>query len=394
MKKVAVVGGGMSGLLSVLHYLRWTDVEIDWYVDEKEKLSIAQSTNPVIPKLLWMNANFGYEDLYNIGGTIKTGSLKENWGTEGSYFHDDYLPPLTAYHFEDELLRKYITNKISSNSRLNIYNEKVNVDKIDSDHIMVCSGKPENMKGYIESEFAPVNSMYVVRCFWDNPEFNYTLQIARKHGWVFGNPVKNRCDVGYVFNDKISTMAEVIEDMKEIFCEYGLTPSIETRVIPFKTYRRKNNFSKRIVYNGDASFFIEPMESNSLAFVSNINAYAFNLWSTDNFTLEQIDTEYSTFLDRLESFNMLYYYAGSVFDTSFWEMAKEKADKCMDKAIKDPLFVQYIYEANRFVSHGDLVSVTKSTASREYGYMWHGAFYNAIKHLKVYPDLIDKLNNA
>jgi len=395
MKKVAVIGSGTSATLTVLHYLRWTDSEIDWYREDKETFSLIQSTNLVIPKLLWLTAGFGYEDLTNINGTVKLGTYKQNWGPEGSSFNDDYLASLVSYHFDDKDFQKYILkNVISKNNKVNIIRQTIDPENTDADHVMVCTGTPEDMSGYQESEFIPVNSAYVVRCHWGEvTSFNRSFNIARPHGWVYGNPNSNRCDVGYVYNDTITSLEDIKKDIFEVFCEFGLMPTEVTKVFPFKNYRKINNFGKRIVHNGRASFFMDPMEGTSTSFVGNINAYAFELWSNDTHTAETMQNEYNTFLDRIENFIMLYYYAGSAFDTPFWTMAKEKGNACMDRAMKETAFMQCIYEANQFINESKHISMTKSSMVGEYAYFWHGAFYNAVKHLGVYPELIKKIES-
>jgi hypothetical protein len=392
MKKVAVIGGGSAGILTVLHYLRWTDAEIDWYQDDNEEFSVAQGTNLIVPKLLWLNAGFGYEDLDKVNGTIKPGLIKENWGKKGTQYCDDYLPSMSSYHFDEHLFHQHMTDYITRNDKVTLLNKSVTADQVDADHVMVCTGQPTDLTDYNLSSYIPTNSIYVVRCYWQAPSFHRSLHVARKHGWVFGNPLRDRCDIGYVFNDHLTNVEELQEDLDQLLFEYGLTKSNEKKVFKFNNYRRKNNFSDRVVYNGSASFFIEPMEATSLSFIGNINAYAFELWSNDQHNSEVMQNEYDKFLDRIENFIMLHYFAGSTFDSPFWELAKQNGSACMERAMKEATFMQCVYEANQFINEGKHISMTKTSMVGEYGYFWHGAFYNAIKHLGVYTDLIQKIS--
>ena len=394
MKKLAVIGDGSSGILSILHYLKWSDVDIEWYKDNEERFSVAQGTNLVMPKLLWLNAGFGYEDLDKVNGTIKPGLIKENWGKNGSQYFDDYLPSMVSYHFDERLFHQHLTDLIERSIRVKVINKSVTADDVDSDHVMVCTGQPTDLTDYNLSPYIPTNSIYVVRCYWQDPSFHRSLHVARKHGWVFGNPLKDRCDIGYVFNDHLTNIEEIEEDLDQLLFEYGLTKSNETKVFKFNNYRRKNNFSDRVVYNGDASFFMEPMEATLLSFIGNVNAYSFELWENKKHSAELIQNQYDNFLDRIENFIMLHYFAGSTFDSPFWDLAKQNGNACMNRAMKEPAFVQCIYEANKSIMEGKHISMSKTSMSSEYGYFWYGAFYNAIKHLEIYPKLIDKLNNA
>lgn len=395
MKKLAVIGGGTAGLLSVLHFLRWSDYEVDWYFEDNQKYSSAKSTNLIVPKMLWVNAGFGYNDLNNIGGTLKTGILKKNWGVRELEVADDFLPPLTAYHFDDIKLRNYLFPLVTKDKRLKIYNTHITHDQIDADHIMDCSGKPSDLSEFNISDYSPVNSIYNARYLWENPTFNNSLQIAGKYGWVFGHPLQDRCDFGYVFNDKLIGLDKVKEDLKSIVSEILTTTDIQNletnNLINIDSYHRKTNFSDRVVYNGDASFFVEPMEATSIAFIGNINAYAFELWNNNKHTPDVIQAEYEKFLNKIENFIMLQYFAGSIYDTTFWKTAKQKADLCMDRAMNDPMFVQYIYESNQSVGKGIDVSMAKTSCTSEYGYFWYGAFHRMIRYHDIYPELISKL---
>jgi hypothetical protein len=95
-----------------------------------------------------------------------------------------------------------------------------------------------------------------------------------KHGWVFGIPLQKRISIGYLYNDKISSLEEVKEDVKNTFKEYNLNPSKITNHIKFQSFYRKENFKNRIIYNGNASFFIEPLEATSTSMSTDINRLA------------------------------------------------------------------------------------------------------------------------
>jgi hypothetical protein len=194
---------------------------------------------------------------------------------------------------------------------------------IDSDFVFDCSGKPSEFSNHVVSESIPVNSVHVTQCYWDVPKFNYTLTIARPYGWVFGIPLKNRCSIGYLYNNKVNNVEEVKEDVAEIFRLYKLTPSQDTNSFSFGNYFRKENFQGRSVYSGNASFFLEPLEATSIFCMNQIQFMALSHWR-GGIPVEDANREYSKLLNNVEDIIMLHYMT-STYDTAFWSMARERA---------------------------------------------------------------------
>jgi hypothetical protein len=84
-----------------------------------------------------------------------------------------------------------------------------------------------------------------------------------KYGWVFGIPLQNRISIGYLYNSDINSIEDIKKDIQNVFDEYHLTPSEKTQNFSFNSFYRKNNFSSKVIYNGNASFFLEPLEATS-----------------------------------------------------------------------------------------------------------------------------------
>jgi hypothetical protein len=62
-----------------------------------------------------------------------------------------------------------------------------------------------------------------------------------------------------------------------VFQEYDLIPTDKTQEILFESFSKKQNFSSNIVYNGNASFFLEPLEATSTDMAYFIIELAYNL---------------------------------------------------------------------------------------------------------------------
>jgi len=324
MKKLAVIGRGTAGSLAVPHFLNWTDWEIDWYFDPNIKpQAVGEGTTTLLPFELSKNLDFGVEELENIYGTYKGGIKKTNWGTAKTTFYHPFFNGSVGYHFNAVKLQEFIFNKLNKNPRIRFIDKNVDLNSIDSDHILDCSGAKNLEKDFVISDFIPVNSAYVTQCFWSGPKFIYTLCIARPYGWIFGIPLLNRCSIGYLFNRHINNIDEIKDDVQIVFKELDLIPSQETNLLSFNNYYRKKNFDGRICYNGNASFFLEPLEATSIHFMSVVNRLAFSRWKED-YPEQLCNNNYLKFIKEIENVIMLHYAAGSKFKTKFWELAENK----------------------------------------------------------------------
>jgi hypothetical protein len=373
--RIAIIGNGTAGSLAVTHFFRYSDCEITWYYDPAiPPQAVGEGSNLVMPRALQANLGFYHQDLDKINGTMKHGILKSGWGNGHDFFHG-FMPPHTGYHFNALGLQKYILDRLSSEPRIKIVEKNVTADQVDSDFVMDCSGRPSDYTEYNLLDSIPVNSVYVNQCFWDHPQFNYTLTIARPYGWVFGIPLQNRCSIGYLYNNTINTLEEVQEDIQNIFEQYNLTPSTTTNAFTFKNYYRQQNFTDRIAYNGNASFFLEPLEATSISTMDGIQRRAFDLWSGVK-TVEQVNQEYTDLLKEIENVIMLHYYAGSVYNTDFWNMAVERGRINFEQTRTNPKFNQMI-EMSKQYKHGD-------NYQQDYGSWGVNAFYQNFTNLGLY----------
>jgi len=332
MKKLAIIGRGTAGCLSVAHFLRYTDWEIDWYFDpDTPPQAVGEGADLILPKLLFHTLEIDYEKVNKLlNGYIKLGIKKINWGKKNTEFIHNFSVGSYSYHFTATKLQDYIIEVAAKNRRVRIIPEKISfMENIDASHIMSCAGKPSDFSDYQVSEYIPVNAVHVTQCYWDNPQFPYTMAIARPYGWVFGIPLTNRCSIGYLYNHKINTLEQVKEDVKNIFYDLQIVPSDKTNSFTFNNYYHKSAIGDRISYNGNASFFLEPLEATSIAFMDYINRLSYSSW-IENQDINTSNIMYHKMITCIENIIMLHYYAGSKFDTEFWRMAQQKGENNMD----------------------------------------------------------------
>jgi hypothetical protein len=376
MKKVAIIGKGTAGAQSVIHFLRhMPDCEIEWHFDPSiSPQAVGEGSVLPLSRNLFQNLNFNYLELDKIDGTLKTGIYKSNWGHGKEDFLHSFPPPYAAVHFNAVALQNYIFEKVKD--KVTVKEHNIKATDIDADFVMDCSGKPSSYEEFDIPSYIPVNSVHVTQCYWEYPRFQHTLTVARPYGWVFGVPLQNRCSIGYLYNKNINTLEEVKEDVKNVFEKYNLTPSQDTNTFSFGNYYRKSNYTEKIAYNGNASFFLEPLEATSVGVMDHIQRSSWDLWNGHQ-SVDQANFKYQQNIREIESVIMLHYLAGSSFDTEFWKFATDRANQCLGITSKDNNFIR-MYWKSRFSPSGNLCP-----DDEEYGLWSTNAFHQNIIGLGI-----------
>lgn len=391
-KRIVIIGSGTAGCISAIHSLRNPlrpkSTEIVWYTSPKiPAKSVGEGAFPILSSLLKEELDWGHEDIIKVKGTYKTGILKKNWGGNGNFMHS-FPIGINAIHFNANLFQEAIKKQLSKEIPV-IEQHITNLSEIDSDYIINCAGTPKTYDEYYQSSFIPVNNAYITQCYWDRPTFDHTLTIARPYGWVFGIPLQNRCSIGYLFNNTINSLDEVKEDVKNIFEEYNLTPSKDTNNIKFSNYYKKENFTNRVAYNGNASFFLEPMEATSITTVLRTNILATEIIHKNLSPSEQ-NKKYIDQLRQIEYMIMFHYLAGSKFNTPFWDFALNRAEQCISNPPNPPLFSQVYNLSKKYVENNR--KNTLFSHQINYGLWEPAGFSQNLKNLNLY-NKIDKLLN-
>lgn len=336
MKKIAIVGRGTVGCLSVAHYLRYTNWNIDWIYDPLiETTPVGEGTNLIFPKTLKDTLGFNHVDMDNVSSTPKLGIWKRNWG-QGKDFKHTFFAGDHGLHFNAVQLQDYIFEKIKNDPRVNLIESNIpDADSVDSDFVMMCTGSPKDLtEDYIIHDHIPVNAAMVFQCPWDIPKFLYSLTFAKKYGWVFGIPLQNRCAIGYVYNDKYCTEEDIVTEVQDILEEFNLIPAA-TRKLKFRNYSRKENFDGRICYNGNASYFLEPLEATSTGFSDYINRLSFDHWYSKEFSQERVNELYRREITETEAMICLHYFSGSVYNNDFWKYAQNLGENKVKENFKN-----------------------------------------------------------
>ena len=326
-KKLAVIGRGTVGCFTVADFLRWTDWDIDWYYDPDVPASgVGEGTTAMLPNRLHDSIVFSYEDLIAVGGTIKRGILKTGWSGNGNYMHNFALG-VNGIHFSAEALQAFLFNHLVASGSIRTTENNVNADDIDADFVIDCSGRPLVDDSYDKMEYTFTNACRVAHCYWDGPRFNYTKAIAMPEGWMFIIPLQHRCSFGYVHNSAISKRDVIESQLLDIVHEHELEPYAMPE-LSFNNYKKKVNFTERIAYNGNKSFFVDPMEATSTTTALGINVLARDMWhGVEGATPENCNIIYGADIQEVEAMIALHYLRDPGFGTEFWNTATYLAEE-------------------------------------------------------------------
>jgi len=324
VKKLAIIGKGTAGALAVNYFSHYTDYEIDLYFDSSKKpQTVGEGSQFPLLSHLHDTLNLSWEEAVNhLDGHIKKGIEYIDWRKD---FIHHFPMPYVALHFNSVKLQEYLIFKNRRN--INFIDKNIEHKDIDSDFILDCSGTPKDFSEYETAEYIPVNSSLVRHYKWDKPQFDYTKAIARPHGWIFGIPLKNRVSYGYMFNRNINSIEEVEDDFAAFEKDKKLRAFYEAR-IDFNNYYKTQNFTERVAYNGNASFFLEPLEATSIDAIQKINNLT-RLVQSNQMDVETANNMYKEQFKEYQEVITLHYFGGSKYKTPFWDYASDLGQNCM-----------------------------------------------------------------
>lgn len=318
-KKIAIVGAGNAGCMTALNFGYYGKelFEIDMYYDPNTPMErVGQGATPDVLQLISSSLNIDWWN-NDIGATIKTGVLYENWGKKQKHiFHKFYMDSI-ACHFQTHRL----SEKVRESQYVNVIEKKV-VDpevEIDADYIFDCRGRSGNDYDEYNNLINPLNAVLLSRQGGRDPDLTFTKCVATKDGWTFVIPNNDSVSYGYLYNNIITSKDEAAFNMHEMF---NVVPDGD---LTFRNYIAKSMFKgDRTILNGNRFSFVEPLEATSTSFYRNVAGHA---WEhiVDGKPKFACDTDVIKYMKQLETFLLWHYQFGSAFDTPFWDYAKSLA---------------------------------------------------------------------
>jgi len=169
----------------------------------------------------------------------------------------------------------------------------------------------------------------------DGSNWRYTTHRATLDGWMFQVPLTTRISHGYLFNDTITSVEQAkINFSKEIDVPVDELDNIEYK---FKPFWAKTVFENRVIKNGNAAVFFEPMFANSLANYDDINKN-FHQFLTGKCTEAEVNIRFLRRSCQVRDIICYIYHGGSMIESPYWQWAKKTATERLKQSY-------FLYEA-------------------------------------------------
>lgn len=349
MKKIAVLGTGTAGILSLAHCLAFFPKE--WEVVSINDpsipiLGIGESTSTQIPLTLFYATDLNFlEYSKELDLTIKHGVRYVNW-REHEFF-TKIPPPHYAIHFNNFSLKDFAFKRfnekwknrfsIIEGTAENIENLAEHVSltvsnkKYTFDYLIDCRGFPKNSNEHIMIDTIPVNHC-LVHTIKEPGTWKYTYHQAHENGWMFGIPLQTRQGWGYLYNDRITSKDDAIRDLSKIF-NTELTAD-DLREFSFKNYKAKKFIDGRIIKNGNMALFYEPLEALSGWFYDMILRTFFDVAVTNQYNEDSANAYLHNLAKDYELFICYMYHNGSIFESDFWKITSKKCKEELEQSDK------------------------------------------------------------
>lgn len=354
--RIAVVGAGTSGYLSVLYFCtKYPEYNIEWiYPKDNNPIGVGEGT---VPDVLDFFNEMGItvEDIITkIGGSLKLGVKFEEFYKQ-DYFHpfgktDDDAASLefvmqnnkipdniTSYndiaaHFSVANLAKFLDEWFNKFDNLKITRKLItDKDEVDCDVFIDCTGFKRSFinqfyKDNTKEVKLPNNAALVYRMPIDEQtRFAYTTCRAMEYGWSWNIPLAQEIGIGYVHNDKFDVMVEFIDYIRANF-----NPDVtsnDIRKVKMITGRNINHYKEvdNTIYAsiGLSSAFIEPMEATGLYLsvfgIKELDRYIHGEISGEEFNT-LVNNEFDTIVDFIVA-----HYKFSHRQNDYWDSYKNIA---------------------------------------------------------------------
>jgi tryptophan halogenase len=162
----------------------------------------------------------------------------------------------------------------------------------------------------------------------DEPVLPYTTAETMDAGWCWQIEHEHRINRGYVYSSGFISDEGAEREFR------AKNPKVEaTRVVKFVSGRYARSWVKNVVAIGNASGFVEPLESTSLAFICTETVWLIEaLLDADREIRPSVvglfNKRVGKAWDVIRQFLALHYKFNDRLDTPFWRECREKTDLC------------------------------------------------------------------
>jgi len=324
--KITVLGKGNAGCLTALHFHYFSKfsnkkVEVELIHDSKTPtLTVGQATTLHLPTILWQALGTDYYTNSNdLNYTMKTGIMYENWGKYNEKIFHPFALGHYALHYDTQKFHNHILK--NSNFKVKVVDNYVNnFDNIDADYIFDCRGWPKDFDNNYDELINPLNAVVCANIPKKEKEVDWTRACATPDGWTFYIPLHDNVSLGYMYNSNITSKDKAINNFKNQFNVESIREAF-----PFKQYIAKKPIDGRLVKNGNMLFFLEPLESTSVATYIQWNRIMYDCIINETIDTQSASNYIKEYTKKVQNFILWHYADGSKYNTKFWKYAKNLA---------------------------------------------------------------------
>jgi hypothetical protein len=154
----------------------------------------------------------------------------------------------------------------------------------------------------------------------------FTSSIAMRSGWSWKIPMLGRFGTGYVYSSQFTEKDEATEE----FCRmWGLDPSEQDfNHVRFRVGRNRRSWVNNVVGIGLSSFFLEPLESSGIYFITAAIYQLAKHFPDKNFDpilVDRFNKEIEVMFDDTRDFIQAHFCLAPRNDSEYWRANKEIA---------------------------------------------------------------------
>lgn len=327
MKKVAIIGKGVSAILTALRCIQYGFAVTFFYDPDTQPLSVGESTTPSVTNVLCNTLDIKTHELVEKGiVSYKMGVNFVGWGDSEQFYHN--FGSNYAIHFDTKIFSEYIHDHLLKTKKATYVARKIEDEDAllsEYDFVINCAGW-DNSREYIEPVFNSVNSAAIFQKEVDAKrpfDALHTSHVTTEDGWQFEIPYpeKGFCKCGYLFNSDLISNDEVKSKLNKDI----------TKIISWKQRYAKELIPKeKIAINGNRAFFFEPLQALSLHFTLFFATFICDYIKEPS--EESRKTFNSKYLQEMwvQQIVLAYHYQyGSRFESEFWNKTTANAKDMM-----------------------------------------------------------------
>jgi hypothetical protein len=353
--KIAVLGGGTAGFVAAAHLTRsLPQAELLHVFDSRiPTIGVGEGTTPRFPFWFEEVTGLGFNDLAGrCGATLKKGTRFDGWGKNGADFLHRFQPVrLTGYHFDaaevinvlgDAVRAQRIDARVETlhtsadGVRMQLAGDTVHL----CDYVFDARGFPRSANGtggegdeFIELDWIPTGGA-ILRRLQPQALSEVTRAAARPHGWIFQIPLREWTSCGYIFNPRITSVAEVEADFTAFLQMEGVSSWEERGRLTFPNFVRRRMFDGRVFRGGNAACFLEPLEATAIG-TAIMQTRSATRWILDHASdgnadpdeVERFNRAMLSYVCRDSLFIAWHYACGSRWGTPFWQYAEQGIER-------------------------------------------------------------------